>query len=122
MGHHRRFSIAFLLVVAGAAAGSAAEPQRVQELGDSIDVRVVNVEAVITDGKGNRVRGLSAADFRLLVDGREVPVEYFTEIEEGKAAVPASATSARSWSSRCSIRSTAARSGARRSMRPALPA
>ena len=32
------------------------------------------------------MRGPSAADFRLLVDGREVPVEYFTEIEEGKAA------------------------------------
>ena len=55
MGRHRRSVLAFLLVllvVAGAAAGSAAEPQRVQELGDSIDVRVVNVEAVITDGKG----------------------------------------------------------------------
>jgi VWFA-related protein len=91
MGHHRRFAMAFslmLLVVAGTAVGSAAEPERVQEFGDSIDVRVVNVEAVITDGKGERVRGLSAADFRLLVDGREVPVEYFTEIEEGKAAAP----------------------------------
>jgi VWFA-related protein len=58
----------------------------VQVFGESIDVRVVNVEAVITDRKGDRVRGLSAADFRLLVDGREVPIEYCTEIEEGKAA------------------------------------
>jgi VWFA-related protein len=86
MGHHGRFMMAFLLVVTGSAVCSAAEPERVQEFGDSIDVRVVNVEAVITDGKGERVRGLSAADFRLLVDGREMPVEYFTEIQEGKAA------------------------------------
>lgn len=72
--------------------GPAAQP--VQVFGESIDVRVVNVEAVITDGKGDRVRGLSAADFRLLVDGREIPIEYCTEIEEGKAAAGPGAASA----------------------------
>ncbi len=51
--------------------------------GDSVDVRVVNVEAVITDAQGNRVRGLSAADLKLEVDGREMPIEYFAEIEDG---------------------------------------
>src|SRR5262249_42413165 len=62
----------------------------VKPFGESIDVRVVNVEAVVTDGKGKRVRGLSAADFRLLVDGREVPIDYFTEVESGQAvAAPA---------------------------------
>lgn len=29
-----------------------------------------------------------AGDFRLLVDGREVPVEYFTEIQEGTSVAP----------------------------------
>lgn len=53
---------------------------------EAIDVRVVNVEAVVVDGEGKPVRGLTAADFRLLVDGREVPIEYFTEIAEGRAA------------------------------------
>jgi VWFA-related protein len=51
-------------------------------------VRVVNVEAVVTDRKGNRVTGLTAGDFRLLVDGVEVPVDYFTEVAEG-VALPA---------------------------------
>jgi VWFA-related protein len=74
------------------AAGLGVSTSHAQEVpgnvfGESIDVRVVNVEAVVTDGKGERVRGLSAADFRLLVDGREVPVEYFTEVEEGRAVV-----------------------------------
>lgn len=80
-----------LLLAAGLGASTlrAQEPVSGNVFGESIDVRVVNVEAVITDGKGERVRGLSAADFRLLVDGREVPVEYFTEVEEGKAAAPA---------------------------------
>ncbi len=59
--------------------------------GEAIDVRVVNVEAVVTDSKGVRVPGLSAADFRLLVDGKEVPVDYFTEVAGGQAAAAAPA-------------------------------
>jgi VWFA-related protein len=55
----------------------------VPTVGETIDVRVVNVEAVVTNASGERMRGLGAADFRLLVDGREVPVEYFAEIADG---------------------------------------
>ena len=54
-------------------------------IGETIDVRVVNVEVVATS-EGELVRGLTAADFRLLVDGKEVPVEFFTEVVEGTAA------------------------------------
>lgn len=63
-------------------------PAEIPVIGETIDVRVVNVEAVVTDAAGKRVRGLSAGDFRLLVDGREVPVEYFTEVEEGAPVGP----------------------------------
>lgn len=56
-----------------------------QVFSESIDVRVINVETVVTDGKGNRIEGLGAGDFRLLVDGREVPIEYFTEVAEGNS-------------------------------------
>ena len=76
----------------GAQTPPAAVPPTVFD--SAIDVRVVNVEAVVTDGKGKLVRGLSAADFRLLVDGREVPVEYFTEVADGKAAATAPAPQA----------------------------
>jgi len=84
-----RFSRSFVAAVLMAAAlplcaqEEAAEPQI---FGESIDIRVMNVEAVVTDKKGGRVKGLTAADFRLLVDGKEVPVEYFTEVAEGAAA------------------------------------
>ena len=65
------------------------------EIGQSIDVRVVNVEAVVTNRHGQRIKGLKPADFRLLVDGKEVPIDYFTEIRGGTAGevhgdVPAS--------------------------------
>ena len=53
--------------------------------GESIDVRVVNVEAVVTDRAGTRVFGLTPDDFRLKVDGEEVPIEFFTEFRGGEA-------------------------------------
>ena len=58
--------------------------------GEAIDVRVVNVEAVVTGGNGERVRGLTKDDFRLLVDGREVPIGFFNEISEGTLVAPES--------------------------------
>lgn len=64
-------------------APAAAEPAI---FGEEIDVRVVNVEAVVTDGGGNRVPDLKPGDFRLKVDGKEVPVSFFTEVKEGRAA------------------------------------
>ncbi len=51
-----------------------------------VDVRVVNVEVVATNRRGERVAGLGAEDFRLFVDGKEVPIDYFTEVSEGRAA------------------------------------
>jgi VWFA-related protein len=55
---------------------------------DTLDVQAVNVEVVVTDRKGNRVTDLKAGDFRLLVDGQPVPVDYFAEIREGHAVAP----------------------------------
>jgi len=52
---------------------------------DVIDVRVIDVEVVVTDRDGNRFRGLHASDFELLLDGEAVPIDYFTEVDEGRA-------------------------------------
>jgi VWFA-related protein len=76
----------FFLVLS--AAGSRAQDTP-PSFGESIDVRVVNLEAVVTDRQGNRVSGLKPGDFRLRVDGKEVPVEYFSEVREGEALAAA---------------------------------
>lgn len=53
--------------------------------GEEIDVRVVNVEAVVTDRAGQRVDDLKTGDFRLRVDGKDVPISFFTEVREGRS-------------------------------------
>lgn len=81
---------AALLLLGGlvlAAPASAQEPD--SPFGEQIDVRVVNVEVVVTDREGKRVTGLAPADFRLRIDGKEAPIEYFTEVSGGTAAAPA---------------------------------
>jgi len=67
----------------------AQEEGRPDVFSDVIDVRVVNVEAVVTDLDGNRVRGLDAGDFELLVDGELVPIQFFSEIDDGVATTAA---------------------------------
>lgn len=85
----RGLALAITLGVLSTAAVSQEPQPELPIIGESIDVRVVNVEVVATSG-GKVVRGLTPADFRLLVDGKEVPVEFFTEVAEGKTAgVPA---------------------------------
>ncbi|MXX60962.1 MAG: VWA domain-containing protein [Holophagales bacterium] len=74
-----------LLVAALATAVPAQENELPAVFTETIDVRVVNIEVVVTDGDGNRVHGLEAPDFELLVDGEPMPISYFTEIEESMA-------------------------------------
>ncbi len=59
--------------------------------GEIIDVRVVNLEAVVEDRDGNRVTGLPPDAFRLRINGEETPIEFFTEIADGLAAETSSA-------------------------------
>ena len=76
---------ALALPVAAQPAGEPAEPPT---FGETIDVRVVNVEVVVTDRQGNRVGGLGPEDLILTVDGERVPIDYFTEVRGGVAAAP----------------------------------
>lgn len=54
-----------------------------------IDVRVVNLEVVVTDRKGNRVTDLKPGDFRLKIDNKEVPISFFSEVRDGQVLAAA---------------------------------
>jgi VWFA-related protein len=87
-----RTSLTLAVVLVGATAAKAQQPPGTggSPFGEEIDVRVVNVEVVVTDARGERVKGLSAADFTLSVDGKPVAVDYFSEIRDGRPwAAPA---------------------------------
>ena len=73
------------LPLSASAQTTGREPPDDLFFGEEIDVRVVNVEAVVEDGDGNRVNGLTADDFLIFVDGLEVDIDYFTEILENRA-------------------------------------
>ncbi len=75
----------FMTLIAAMLIASAV-PAEAQEgaFGEVIDVRVVNLEVVVTE-KGQRVTGLGPDDFVLTVDGKAVPIEYFTEVSGGTA-------------------------------------
>lgn len=64
--------------------GGVAGPPSASLFGDIIDVRVVNLEVVVTRN-GERVSGLQPEDFELTIDGEDVPIEYFTEVLGGTA-------------------------------------
>ena len=84
----QRFTISILTAAAMAlllAPLPAAAQEPADTFGETVDVRVVNVEAVVTDRNGTRVFGLTPGDFVLRVDGEEVPIEFFTEFRGGEA-------------------------------------
>lgn len=84
------FVLALGLTAGLGAAAPAAEPPAVASdlpgvFGEVVEVRVINIEVVVTDADGVRVTGLGRDEFRLLVDGEPVPIDYFTEVRGGTA-------------------------------------
>lgn len=60
--------------------------ERPPAFGDRVDVRVVNVEVVVTDGDGHRVTDLVKEDFEVFEDGKAVEVTNFYTIDGSAAA------------------------------------
>ena len=107
----RHIQVVLLAIVFGLSAQSAPgqdeapTPAPVGGLGfvDEVDVRVVNVDVFVRDGAGQPVKGLSREDFRLLQDGKEVPISNFAVLSKevfrsvfspalGEGAPPSAAT------------------------------
>jgi VWFA-related protein len=54
--------------------------------GERVEVQVVNVEVWVSDRQGRPVEGLEAADFRLVVDGKETEITNFYARAAGEPA------------------------------------
>ncbi len=82
-----------VLLLLAVPAAAQRESDQAPSFDDIVDVRVINLEVVVTGG-GERVEGLAAEDFQLLVDGEEAPIEYFTEVRNGWAVASGEAPGA----------------------------
>lgn len=71
-----------VLCVLAAPVGAAAQEAPQASFGEVVDVRVVNVDVVVTDRDGTPVTGLGKDDFELVVDGRPVAITNFYASEQ----------------------------------------
>jgi VWFA-related protein len=64
-----------------------AVPMFGQQYGEVIEVRVINVDAVVTDRAGNAVKGLSKDDFEVFENGKKRDISNFMAVEESQATL-----------------------------------
>lgn len=71
-----------------------AQESTIPGLMETVDVRVINVDVVVTDRKGNLVRGLGIDDFQVFENGRPVKLTNFYEVEADPVPAPPVQTTA----------------------------
>lgn len=85
----RTYAAALTVAIATAAgtplavAQKQAQPEQ-PKLVETIDVRVINVDVVVTDRKGNPVTGLKKEDFEVFENNVPKPITNFYEVEGSK--------------------------------------
>lgn len=71
---------------------SAAALAQQQQFGESLEIRVLNVDVVVTDRNGNPITGLTQDDFELYENGQKRDISNFSEIDERAAATATAAS------------------------------
>ena len=59
---------------------------------EEAEVRVMDLDVVVTDKAGRPVPDLKREDFTVRVGGKVVPIDYFARVEEGAIHAPDLAT------------------------------
>ncbi len=80
---------ALAFVCLALSAPAAAQERRSSHL-ETIDVTVANVEVIVTDADGKRVRGLTRDSFELLENGTPVRISNFAEVTENVISIESS--------------------------------
>lgn len=55
---------------------------------ESVEVRVMDLDVVVTDSKGQSISDLTRPDFAVRVDGKPVPIDYFARVDDGTIHAP----------------------------------
>lgn len=82
-------SLIVLAVVAAPLYAQQTPPQQPEMpvFAETVDVRVINLDVVVTDKKGNAIKGLKAEDFFVVENGREQKITNFYEVSDRQATV-----------------------------------
>ena len=73
--------VLFLMaILAAVPAQSQSQPDSASKLMETVDVRVINVDVVVTDRKGNAIQGLKRDDFQIFENGVPKKVSNFYEV------------------------------------------
>src|SRR5690349_18882650 len=76
--------LAALLVFLSTALWSQAQTQSLPDYSVRSTTRVILVDAIVTDGKGQSVTGLGANDFSVLEDGKPQKISFFSYESQAK--------------------------------------
>ncbi len=76
----RYFAVTFWIVGHAIAATAQSTPR----LKEALSVTVVEIPVTVIDRNGSPVRGLTAANFEIVDEGRQVPIAYFEAIDHAK--------------------------------------
>ncbi|HEX8409334.1 MAG TPA: VWA domain-containing protein [Thermoanaerobaculia bacterium] len=79
----RRLLCALSLLLVSAIVFAQSDPQQ-QQFGEEIEVRVIDVDVVVTDRQGNPIMNLTRDDFELYEDNKRVEIAYFSRIADGR--------------------------------------
>lgn len=87
----RTVAAATLVLATAAVAADTPKQKELPKLVENIDVRVINVDVVVTDKKGNRIHGLTKDDFEIYENGKAKTISNFYEVESKPKPAPAAA-------------------------------
>ena len=85
MKHSTRIVLATLLL---AVPSLAAAQQRPPTFTEEVEVRVMDLDVVVTDRNGRPVPDLRREDFTVRLGGKTVPIDYFARVDEGTIHAP----------------------------------
>jgi VWFA-related protein len=71
-----------------AGAGLAAAQERSETFTERVEVRVMDLDVVVTDRNGKPVRDLRREDFTVRLGGQVVPIDYFARVDAGAIQAP----------------------------------
>src|SRR5450759_2879863 len=76
------------MLLTALAAIALAQEQGLPAFREAVEVRVMDLDVVVTDSRGRPIPALTQREFSVKVDGKPVPIDYFARVEEGAIHAP----------------------------------